>query len=133
MRKLMDELAIQKRENLARQELQRKIKQESETLKKLEKEAEKQRRAEDRRRHINEGSPIQKQEEQYMELHDWINEQIETATKKKKKAGNEEEQEVPRVTKVQVQKSSAKNEKARAHSGLDLEEVVNLKYGSGDF
>ena len=65
-----------------------------------------------------------------MELHDWIDEQIETATKKKKKVAIEDEQEVPRVTKVQIQKT--KNE-PRAHSGLDLEDVVNLKYGSGDF
>ena len=35
-----------------------------------------------------------------MELHEWIDEQIETASKKKKKV--EEEQEVPRVTKVQI-------------------------------
>ena len=44
----------------------------------------------------------------------------------------EGEEQVPRVTKVQVSGGKAQNYQ-RAHSGLDLEEVVNLNYGTGDF
>jgi hypothetical protein len=43
----------------------------------------------------------------------------------------DDSEKVPGVTKVQVS-GKAQNQK-RAHSGLDLEEVVNLNYGTGDF
>ena len=76
MRKLKEQFEAQKRENLQRQEMERRLKEERDAMKKMEKEELKQRKAYERKRAIPEGSPVPQYEEQYMELNEWIDEQI---------------------------------------------------------
>lgn len=152
MKKLKEELARQKVENLKRQQEQLKVKEEQEKLKQLEKEMREQERKARFSKKIKlnnsskggeEASQIMSHEEQLADLHDWIDDQINKDKYAKSREKDPDAFSPPRVKNVQISQkknnlppraSSAGSYSAfnkagsSSHNTSAMEDIIDLSY-----